>query len=185
MASISPIQVPGTARPGGHYSQAIIHSGLVYVAGQLPVDLATGKPVLGTVAEQTRLVLENMDQILRTAGSSLQHIVQVTAYITRLDDWGDVNATYAEVMGSHRPARAIVPVPDLHYGVALEVTCIASVAPAARRRSAKKAKAAAPARRTAAKTAKVAKAVKPSRSARKKAKPARAKRSTGRRSRTR
>lgn len=130
MASISPIQVPGTARPGGHYSQAIVHNGLVYVAGQLPVDLATGKAQLGTVEEQTRRVLENMEQILRTAGSSLQHVVQVTAYITKLDDWDAINATYAEIMGSHRPARAIVPVPELHYGVALEVTCIAAVAQA-------------------------------------------------------
>ncbi|MBX3145969.1 MAG: RidA family protein [Gemmatimonadales bacterium] len=147
MASISPIQVPGTARPGGHYSQAIVHNGLVYVAGQLPVDLATGKPLLGTVEEQTRRVLDNMDQILRTAGSGLQHIVQVTAYITKLDDWDAINATYASIMGAHRPARAIVPVPELHYGVALEVTCIASVAPARRRRT--RGKTRAPARRSA------------------------------------
>lgn len=181
MASISPIQVPGTARPGGHYSQAIVHNGLVYVAGQLPVDMATGKPLLGTVEEQTRRVLENMERILRTAGSSLQQIVQVTAYITKLDDWDAVNATYSEVMGTHRPARAIVPVPELHYGVALEVTCIASVAPARRRSAKTKAKAKA---RTARPAAKVARAPAKKASARK-TKSARTKRPAGRRSRDR
>lgn len=181
MASISPIQVPGTARPGGHYSQAIVHNGLVYVAGQLPVDMATGKPLLGTVEEQTRRVLENMERILRTAGSSLQQIVQVTAYITKLDDWDAVNATYSEVMGTHRPARAIVPVPELHYGVALEVTCIASVAP--QRRSSAKTKAKAKAR-TARPAAKAARAPAKKASAGK-TKPVRTKRPAGRRSRAR
>ncbi|MCG8469042.1 MAG: RidA family protein [Gemmatimonadetes bacterium] len=113
--------------PAGHYSQAIVHDGVAYVSGQLPMD-PKGK-ALGdaSVQHQTRVVLGNIDAILRAAGSGLDRALQVTIYVTDIAHWPAVNEAYIEVMGDHRPARAVIPVNELHYGVALEVQAIAAV----------------------------------------------------------
>lgn len=125
MSPITPIHAPGTRRPVGHYSQAVIANGFVFVSGQVPADLATGAPTVGTIEEQTELALGNVGRILDAAGSSLAHAVQMTIYLSRIDDWGVVNQTYARIMGPHQPTRAIVPVSPLHYGAAIEIQCIA------------------------------------------------------------
>jgi 2-iminobutanoate/2-iminopropanoate deaminase len=131
------IQVPGTSRPVGHYSQAIVHDGLVFVSGQIPADLETGTPRVGTIEEQTELALGNVRRILEAAGSGLEHAVQMTVYVSDIEHWSRVNAVYARVMGAHRPARAVVPVAPLHYGTAIEIQAIA-VVPATRARGAKR-----------------------------------------------
>jgi 2-iminobutanoate/2-iminopropanoate deaminase len=125
MSTIIPIHAPGTRTPLGHYSQAVVANGLVFVSGQVPIDLDTGTPQVGTIEEQTALALGNTGRILDAAGSSLAHTVQMTLFISRLEDWGAINATYARIMGDHRPSRAIVPVAPLHHGAGIEIQCIA------------------------------------------------------------
>lgn len=129
MASIRPIQAPGTLRPAGHYAQAIVHGGLVYVSGQLPSDLETGAPRVGTIEEQTELCLANIGRILESAGSGLEFALQMSVFISRIEDWAAINTVYARIMGSARPTRAVVPVGPLHHGAGLEIVCIAAVAP--------------------------------------------------------
>ncbi len=114
-------------QPAGHYSQAIVHNGLVYVAGQLAIDPATGERKLASIEEQTEQTLKNVAAILEAAGSDLQHVLKVTVYISDIDLWGAVNETYAQVFGEHRPARAIIPVKELHYGFKIEIDAIAAV----------------------------------------------------------
>lgn len=121
------VTTPNAPAPAGHYSQAIVHAGLVYVAGQLPVVPGQSVHVAGTIEEQTEQVLRNIAAILGAAGSSLASVLQMTVYVSDLALWGRVNATYARVMGDHRPARAVVPVKDLHYGYQIEVQAIAAV----------------------------------------------------------
>src|SRR6185369_4100945 len=94
--------------PGGHYSQAIIHNGLVYVSGQLPIDPATGEKILSSIEAQTERALENVSEILKAAGSDLSRVLKMTVYISDIELWGAVNAVYARVLGEARPARAIV-----------------------------------------------------------------------------
>lgn len=126
--SIELIQAPGTKPPRGHYSQAVVANGLVFVAGLVPVDLETGQPNVGTIEEQTELVFRNAERILRAAGSSLAHLVQVTIFLTRIEDWDRVNRVYGQLLGDHRPSRAVVPVAPLHFGAGLEIQCIAVAA---------------------------------------------------------
>lgn len=128
MATITPIQAPGTIPPAGHYSQAIVHNGLVYVSGQIPADLDTGAAVVGTIEEQTERCLRNVGRILAAAGSGLEYTLQMTIFISRIDDWPAINATYARLMGTSRPARAIVPVATLHFGTGIEIMCVAALA---------------------------------------------------------
>lgn len=113
--------------PAGHYSPAIEHNGLVYVSGQLPMDLETRVPFTGDIDAQTELALKNVEAVLKAAGSDLGHVLQMTIYVSDMELWGAVNTAYARVMGDHRPARAIVPVKDLHFGTKIEIQAIAAV----------------------------------------------------------
>ena len=114
-----------TAR--GHYSQAVVHGGMVYVAGQLPID--SGDPLVKLVAfeDQARQVIDNVIAILEAAGSGADLIVKATVYIADVAHWPAFNAIYAEKLGDHQPARTVVPVPVLHYGYLVEMDVIAAL----------------------------------------------------------
>ena len=114
--------------PAGHYSQAVIHAGTVYVAGLLPWDPENPAAALGDTEAQTRQVLRNLEAVLDAAGSRLDLLLMVTVYVSSLEDWGTVNAVFAEVLGDHRPARAVVPVMPLKRGAAMEVVATAALA---------------------------------------------------------
>ena len=120
------ISTPDAPSPAGHYSQAVVHEGIVYVAGQLPLDPTNAVALPSDPGAQTRRALNNVGVILEAAGSSLSQTLQMTIYVTDIDHWPAVNAAYAEVMGSHRPARAVVPVGSLRPGCILEVQAIAA-----------------------------------------------------------
>lgn len=124
MQNVQPRDQP---RPKGHYSPAIVHNGLVYVSGQLPMDLKTREPFSGDIETQTELALRNVEAVLHEAGSDLDHVLQMTIYVSDIELWGKVNDAYARVMGDHRPARAIVPVKDLHFDTKIEIQAIAAV----------------------------------------------------------
>ena len=121
------IQPPDQPTPKGHYSPGIEHDGLIYVSGQLPMTLDTREPFAGPIEEQTELALKNVEAVLKAAGSDLQHVLQFTVYVSDIELWGKVNETYARIMGDHRPARAIVPVKDLHFGTQIEIQAIAAI----------------------------------------------------------
>jgi 2-iminobutanoate/2-iminopropanoate deaminase len=122
------ITTPHAPVPAGHYSQAIVHNGAVYVAGQLAIVPGQSEHRVGTIAEQTEQTLRNIEAILIAAGSGLDRVLQMTIYVSDIELWGEVNATYARVMGAHRPARAVVPVKDLHHGYQIEIQAIGAVA---------------------------------------------------------
>lgn len=89
------------------------------------MDLVTREPFTGDIGEQTELALRNVEAVLKAAGSRLDRVLQMTIYVSDMDLWDAVNKKYAEVMGDHRPARAIVPVKDLHFGTQIEIQAIA------------------------------------------------------------
>ena len=117
----------GAPAPAGHYSQGILHAGLVYVAGQLGKDAARPDSPPGTVEEQTERALRNVEAVLVAAGSDLAHVLQMTVYVSDASFWGRVNDVYARVMGPHRPARAIVPVNTFRGGWQVEIAAIAAI----------------------------------------------------------
>lgn len=117
-------------RPGGHYSQAVVHGGHVYVAGQLPVKPNSQDRHVGSIEEQTEQTLANLDAVLRAAGSGRDHVLKVTVYVADIALWGRVNAVYARFFGEHRPARTVVPTRELHYGFQVEIDAIAAIADA-------------------------------------------------------
>lgn len=120
------IQPPDQPTPKGHYSPGVAHNGLIFVSGQLPMDLTTREPFAGDIRTQTELALRNVEAVLHAGGSDLKQVVQMTIYISDIELWGEVNEVYARVMGDHRPARAIVPVKDLHFDTKIEIQAIAA-----------------------------------------------------------
>ncbi len=112
--------------PAGHYSQAIRHNGLVFVSGQLPLDPVSKEVVEGGIEPQMRQVMANISAILEASGSGLDNILKATIYIPDSSYWPEINRVYAECMGDHKPARAVIPCGDLHYGVLLEMEVIAA-----------------------------------------------------------
>ena len=123
MKTIQPADQP---TPKGHYSPGFEHNGLIFVSGQLPMDLKTREPFTGAIEGQTELALLNVEAVLKEAGSDLNHVLQMTIYVSDMELWSKVNETYAKVMGEHRPARAIVPVKDLHFDTKIEIQAIAA-----------------------------------------------------------
>ena len=121
------IKLPNAPEPKGHYSPAVVHNGLIFVSGQLPRNAATSEVETGAIETQTELALRNVEAILLAAGSDLNHVLQMTIYVSEMELWDKVNETYARVLGEHKPARAIVPVKDLHFGTKIEIQAIATV----------------------------------------------------------
>ena len=126
MSQINRICTPQAPQPGGHYSQAIVHNGLVFVSGQLSVDPKTGEKRLGSIEEQTEQALSNVAEILKAANSDLSQVLKMTVYVADIELWAAVNTVYARVMGEHRSARAVIPCGRLHYGFLIEIEAIAA-----------------------------------------------------------
>jgi 2-iminobutanoate/2-iminopropanoate deaminase len=114
------IHAKDAPRPAGHYSQAIEARGFVCLSGMLP-DIASVDPAARDFAGQSEAVLRQCQAVLAQAGCTFDDVVQCTAYIVGVANWPAFNDIYARFMGSHKPARAVVPVPELHHGFLVEV----------------------------------------------------------------
>lgn len=124
---ITPITTSKAPGAGGHYSQAVVYNGLVFVSGQLSIDPQTGDKKLGSIEEQTEQTLNNVAAILKAANSDLSRVLKMTVYVSDINLWSAVNSVYARVLGEHRPARAVIPTSELHYGFLIEIDAIAAV----------------------------------------------------------
>jgi 2-iminobutanoate/2-iminopropanoate deaminase len=121
------IQTDQAPAPAGHYSQGVVHGDVVHVAGQLPLDPSTGALVDGGIEAQVERTLRNVEAVLVAAESGLDRVLSMTVYVTDVELWPQVNAAYARVMGEHRPARAVVPVPSLRKGCLVEIQAVGAV----------------------------------------------------------
>jgi len=117
------IQPEGVARPKPPYSPVVVSGDHVFTAGQVAFD-AEGKLVGTTIEDQTRLTLENLRACLEAAGSSLDEVVKVTAFLADLDDFPGYNAVYTEFFSEPYPARSSVGA-TLPPGVLVEIEAVA------------------------------------------------------------
>jgi 2-iminobutanoate/2-iminopropanoate deaminase len=121
--------VKTNAAPGalGPYSQAIVAGGMVYCAGQIPLDPATGNIVSGGIAQQTEQVLKNLRAVLKAAGSDLDRAVKTTVFLKSMNDFAAMNEVYgrADHFGAMPPARSTVEVARLPRDVLVEIEVVA------------------------------------------------------------
>ena len=120
-------QTDKAAVTGGPYSQAIIHNDLIYLSGQGPIDPQTNQAVLGTVEQQTELTLENIRIILEEAGSSLSKVLQVTAYLVNMREYGRFNEVYRRYFTENPPARSCIQAARLPFDIRVEMDAIAYI----------------------------------------------------------
>jgi 2-iminobutanoate/2-iminopropanoate deaminase len=109
----------------GPYSQAITLDNLVFCSGQLPLT-PQGALLEGDVAEQTRLVLTNLQALLTAAGSSLARVLKTTVFLADMNDFQAMNAVYAEFFAAEPPARSTVQVARLPRDARVEIEAIAA-----------------------------------------------------------
>lgn len=118
------VHTADAAAPGGHYSQAVSAAGQVWVSGILPLP-KEGLLEGDTFEAQTARVLAHFDAVLFGAGVTRSDVVQVRVYVTGIAHWPAFDQAYGAFFGDHKPSRAVVPVPELHYGYALELEATA------------------------------------------------------------
>lgn len=123
--TLESISTTGAPTPGGHYAQAVAAGDLVFVSGQLPIGADGTHRPHASFEEQVRQVFDNVFAILAAAGASPKDLARVTVYIVGIERWAEFNRLCAELLGDWRPARTVVPVPELHFGYLVEVDAIA------------------------------------------------------------
>ena len=122
--AISTEAAPAAAGP---YSQAIRAGDLVFTAGQLGLDPASGEFVGGDVGSQANAALGHLGSILEAAGSGLDQLVKVTVFLADIGDWPAVNEVYARLVPEPHPARSALAVRDLPKGARVEIEAVATV----------------------------------------------------------
>jgi len=112
----------------GPYNQAIKENGFIYTAGQIPLDVRTGKLIEGSFEDRVRQVLQNLQAILKAAGSDFTKVVKVTIFVTDLAQFNQLNTVYAQYFSSESaPARSTVQVAALPMGTDVEIEMVARV----------------------------------------------------------
>ncbi len=120
------IATPNAPEAIGPYSQAIRAGKTVYLAGQIAIDPKTKQLMAsGSIEEQTKLVLENLQAVLAADGLTMDHIVSTTVFLKDLNEFGKMNEVYATFFKTAAPARATVEVARLPRDVKVEIAAIA------------------------------------------------------------
>jgi len=117
-------QTPKAAELGGPYSQAVIHQGMIYLSGQGAVDPSTDRAMAGTIETEAKLALENIQIILQEAGSSMDHVLQVSVYMADIREYGRFNKVYRKYFREPLPARTCVEVKKLPFGLRIEIDAV-------------------------------------------------------------
>lgn len=111
----------------GPYNQAVVHNNIVYCSGQIPLDADTMEIIEGGVEEQTRRVMENLNEVLLAAESNFGKVLKCSIFLDNMDDFKAVNSIYGEFFGENPPARETVAVQTLPKNVLVEISCIAYI----------------------------------------------------------
>ena len=128
MTKPQPILTDRAPAPAGAYAQAVRTGNTLYISGQLPIRPDKAPLEDMSFAGQARQAMANLLAILEAAGGAPEDLCRVTAYIVGVENWPEFNRVYGELLGDARPARSVVPVPELHYGYLVEVDAVATLA---------------------------------------------------------
>ena len=113
--------------PRGPYSQAVIHDGLMYISGQVPVDPVSGSLVRATIEEETETVIENIKIIVEEAGAEMESILKVTCYLADIEDFPRFNSVYEKYFAKYPPARTTLEAAKLPMDVQIEMDAIVAL----------------------------------------------------------
>ena len=121
------INTPKAPAPIGPYNQAVLKGDMLYTSGQIAIDPETGNLVKGTIAEETKQVMENMKAVLEAAGMTFEHVLKTSIFISDMEMFGEINKVYSTYFNeATAPARETVQVANLPKYVNVEISMIAS-----------------------------------------------------------
>jgi 2-iminobutanoate/2-iminopropanoate deaminase len=126
-AEIKKIYVDGAVAPAGHYTPAIEHNGTLYLSGQLPVKPDGTHTFDEPFEVQARVAMNNVLALVKAAGGQPSDLLKVTVYVVGVENWKVFNQIYIDMLGDVKPARVVVPVPELHHGYLIEIEAVAAV----------------------------------------------------------
>jgi 2-iminobutanoate/2-iminopropanoate deaminase len=109
----------------GPYSQAIQAGDFLFASGQIPLDPQTGQMATGSIEEQAKLVLENIKNVLESAGFTMQQVVKTTVFATSMDNFAAINGVYGQYFAENPPARSFVAVKELPKAAQVEIEVVA------------------------------------------------------------
>lgn len=122
-----PVTAHGAPAAVGPYSHAVTTGGLLFCSGQVPLDPETGKLVEGSIGDQTRRCLENLQVVCAAAGASLDDAVRLGIYVTDMSTFPQVNEAYGAFFGDGPPARSTIGVASLPLGAQVEIDAIVAL----------------------------------------------------------
>ncbi len=111
----------------GPYSQAVRFNNLLFLSGQIPLEPESGEILKGNIKEQTKQILENLNNVLIAGGSSLDNVLKTTIFLANMEDYATVNEVYAQFFEKSQPARSTVQVSRLPMDVKIEIDAIACI----------------------------------------------------------
>lgn len=111
----------------GPYSHAIISGNLIFCSGQTPLNPSTMVIEGATVTEQTTLVLQNLETVLKAAGANRSHVLKTSVFLKNFADFEKMNKAYEQFFGEHKPARTTVEVSRLPKEALVEIECVAEL----------------------------------------------------------
>jgi len=118
------IYTENAPKPIGPYSQAVKYENLIFLSGQIAIDPKTNELIGKDVAEQTKVIMENIKAILEEAGLNFNHVIRTTIYLKDLNDFAKVNEVYGQYFTEHKPARSTVEVSRLPKDALVEIEMI-------------------------------------------------------------
>lgn len=122
------INTPNAPAPIGPYNQAVLKGDMLYTSGQIAIDPKTGNIVDGTIAEETRQVMENMKAVLGAANMTFENVLKTSIFISDMEMFGEINKVYSTYFKeATAPARETVQVANLPKYVNVEISMIASL----------------------------------------------------------
>jgi 2-iminobutanoate/2-iminopropanoate deaminase len=124
---ITPVSTDNAPKAIGPYTQAVIHNGIAYLSGQIPLDPATGQLIEGDIAAQTERVMENLKAVLAAAGSSLERVLKTTVYLADISEFPAMNQMYGRYFPGTPPARSTIQAANLPRGARVEIDMVAVV----------------------------------------------------------
>ncbi|UCE71121.1 MAG: RidA family protein [Nitrospiraceae bacterium] len=114
-------------KPVGPYSQAVLHEGILYVSGQIPLDADSGELVRGTIEEETKAAMNNLKAIIEEAGATMEDVLRVSCYLADIEDFPRFNSVYARYFRQNPPARSTFQAARLPLDVQVEVDAIVAI----------------------------------------------------------
>jgi 2-iminobutanoate/2-iminopropanoate deaminase len=121
------VTAPGAPEAAGPYSHAVRAAELLFCSGQVPLDPATGKLVEGSIGDQTRRCLENLQIVCAEAGATLDDAVRMGIYVTDISTFAQVNEAYGAFFGDEPPARSTIGVAALPLGAQVEIDAVVAL----------------------------------------------------------